>query len=152
MHVDVHPRTCQACHVLLIISQLKFERKGICQRALQITGSFLKMKIFYLELRRGSQPATIYCINFNSDSSLLCVASDHGTIHIFSTSQATKNKQLQHGLVPASLLPKYFSSEWSFSKIEIPGGTRCICSFGQNNSIIAICADGSYYRLVSRGF
>ena len=39
------------------------------------------------ELRRGSQPANIFCVNFNSDSSLLCVASDHGTIHIFSTSQ-----------------------------------------------------------------
>ena len=36
------------------------------------------------ELRRGSQPATIFCVNFNSDSSLLCVASDHGTLHIFS--------------------------------------------------------------------
>ena len=98
------------------------------------------------ELRRGSQPATIYCINFNSDSSMLCVASDHGTIHIFSISESTKNKQLQPSLVSASFLPKYFSSEWSFSKVEIPGGTRCICAFGQDNSIVAVCADGSYYR------
>ena len=98
------------------------------------------------ELRRGSQPATIYCINFNSDSSLLCVASDHGTIHIFSISEGTKNKQLQPSLSSASFLPKYFSSEWSFSKVEIPGGTRCICAFGQDNSIVAVCADGSYYR------
>eukprot|EP00090_Calanus_glacialis_P031041 TRINITY_DN5078_c0_g1_i4.p1 TRINITY_DN5078_c0_g1~~TRINITY_DN5078_c0_g1_i4.p1 ORF type:complete len:360 (-),score=84.26 TRINITY_DN5078_c0_g1_i4:222-1271(-) len=100
------------------------------------------------ELRRGSQPATIYCINFNSDSSLLCVASDHGTIHIFSISEGTKNKQLQPSLSSASFLPKYFSSEWSFSKVEIPGGTRCICAFGQDNSIVAVCADGSYYRFV----
>ena len=58
------------------------------------------------ELRRGSQvankalnmftsngemfyfqPATIYSVNFNSDSTLLCVASDHGTVHIFSICQ-----------------------------------------------------------------
>jgi len=100
------------------------------------------------ELRRGSQPANIYSVNFNSDSTLLCVASDHGTIHIFSICQGTKNKQLQSSLASASFLPKYFSSEWSFSKIEIPGGTRCICAFGQNNSVIAVCADGSYYRFV----
>jgi len=100
------------------------------------------------ELRRGSQPANIFCVNFNSDSSLICVASDHGTIHIFSLSQGTKNKQLNNSLASASFLPKYFSSEWSFSKIEIPGGTRCICAFGQNNSVIAICADGSYYRFI----
>jgi len=100
------------------------------------------------ELRRGSQPANINCINFNSDSSLLCVASNHGTIHIFSISEGTKNKQLQPSLAAASFLPKYFSSEWSFSRVEIPGGTQCICAFGQDNSIVAVCADGSYYRFL----
>lgn len=34
------------------------------------------------ELRRGSQAANIYCINFNQDASLICVSSDHGTVHI----------------------------------------------------------------------
>jgi len=101
------------------------------------------------ELRRGSQPATIHCVNFNSDSSLLCVASDHGTIHIFSLGgQTAKNRQLQSSLAQASFLPKYFSSEWSFSKVEVPGGTRCVCAFGQNNSVLAVCADGSFYRFL----
>ena len=40
--------------------------------------------------------------------------------------QGTKNKQLQSSLASVSFLPKYFSSEWSFSKIEIPGGTRSV--------------------------
>ncbi|KAJ1912403.1 Phosphatidylinositol 3,5-bisphosphate-binding protein [Mycoemilia scoparia] len=42
------------------------------------------------------------------------------------------------------LLPKYFSSEWSFTHIRIPGEVRCICGFGQErNSIIVLCADGT---------
>jgi len=32
-------------------------------------------------------------ISFNSDSSLICVASDHGTVHIFAVDDPHKNKQ-----------------------------------------------------------
>lgn len=35
------------------------------------------------EFRRGSYPAKIYSIAFNAVSSLLCVASDTETVHIF---------------------------------------------------------------------
>jgi WD40 repeat protein len=77
-----------------------------------------------IELRRGSNTATIYCINFNADSSLLCVSSDHGTIHIFSLDEGgggggAKNSKLATLAASASFLPKYFSSEWSFSRIEV---------------------------------
>lgn len=99
------------------------------------------------ELRRGANSANIYCINFNQDSSLLCVASDHGTVHIFSTEDPKRNKQL--GIGSASFLPKYFSSTWSFSKFQVPGGARCLCAFGaDSNSVIVVCADGSYYKFV----
>ncbi|KAI9564817.1 hypothetical protein GHT06_008558 [Daphnia sinensis] len=98
------------------------------------------------ELRRGAQPATIYCLNFNSDSSLLCAASDHGTVHIFAVEDSKKNR---HSSLSVSFLPKYFSSQWSFTKFDIPGSHQCICAFGaEPNSVIAICADGSYYRFV----
>ena len=33
-------------------------------------------------------------INFNHDSSLLCVSSDHGTVHIFAVEDVDKNKSL----------------------------------------------------------
>ena len=84
------------------------------------------------ELRRGTNPANIYCINFNATSSLLCVASDHGTIHIFCLEEKNKNKQ--SSLAGATFLPKYFSSMWSFSKIEV----RNYIVFDKDNSTLFI--------------
>ncbi|XP_065312368.1 WD repeat domain phosphoinositide-interacting protein 3 isoform X2 [Dermacentor albipictus] len=100
------------------------------------------------ELRRGTNTASIYCINFNLDSSLICVSSDHGTVHIFVVEESTKRNK-QSSWASASFLPKYFSSKWSFGKFQVPGGAHCICAFGADpNSVIAICADGSYYKFV----
>uniref|UniRef100_A0A8B9Q9X7 WD repeat domain phosphoinositide-interacting protein 3 n=1 Tax=Apteryx owenii TaxID=8824 RepID=A0A8B9Q9X7_APTOW len=89
------------------------------------------------ELRRGSQAANIYCINFNQDASLICVSSDHGTVHIFAAEDPKRNKQ--SSLASASFLPKYFSSKWSFSKFQVPSGSPCICAFGtEPNAVIGI--------------
>lgn len=99
------------------------------------------------ELRRGANTANIYCINFNHDSSCLCVASDHGTVHVFAVEDQKLNKQ--SSLASASFLPKYFSSSWSFCKFQVPGGPQCMCAFGaDNNSVIVICADGSYHKFL----
>lgn len=44
------------------------------------------------------------------------------------------------------LLPKYFSSEWSFAQYRVPDG-RTIVSFGADkNSIIVVSADGMFYK------
>ncbi|KAH8399590.1 hypothetical protein KR215_004118 [Drosophila sulfurigaster] len=95
------------------------------------------------ELRRGSNHANIFCINFNHQSTMIVVASDHGTIHVFNLEG---NKPQQSSL---PILPKYFSSQWSFVKFSIPQGPRCICAFGaDSNSVVAICADGHYYKFL----
>ena len=94
---------------------------------------------------------------FSPDSSLVCVSSSHGTIHLFATEDSSKNKMSSlvssatdfFGPASNKLLPKYFTSEWSFSKIEVPGGTRCICAFGSNNNtVLAVCDDSSYHKFV----
>ncbi|XP_057310768.1 WD repeat domain phosphoinositide-interacting protein 3-like [Hydractinia symbiolongicarpus] len=98
------------------------------------------------ELRRGAGNANIYCINFNHDSSLLCVSSDHGTVHIFAVEDPRRNKTSS---LSSSLLPKYFSSKWSFSRFQVPSSSHCICAFGADkNSVVVICADGSYYKFI----
>ncbi|CAB3366466.1 WD repeat domain phosphoinositide-interacting protein 3 [Cloeon dipterum] len=97
------------------------------------------------EVRRGSNAATIYCINFSNDSNHICVASDRGTVHIFSAEDPKKNKE--SSLASATFLPSYFESKWSFSKFHLPNRTQCICAFGsEGNSVIVVCADGSYYK------
>lgn len=99
------------------------------------------------ELRRGAHQAAIYCINFNRSSTWLCVASDHGTVHIFALDDPKLNKQST--LANATFLPKYFTSNWSFCKFTVPNGPPCVCAFGaDSNSVIVICADGSYYKFL----
>jgi len=44
------------------------------------------------------------------------------------------------------ILPSYFSSEWSFAQFHVPE-SHCLVAFGnESNTIIAVCADGSYYK------
>uniref|UniRef100_A0A914WJY7 WD repeat domain phosphoinositide-interacting protein 3 n=1 Tax=Plectus sambesii TaxID=2011161 RepID=A0A914WJY7_9BILA len=102
------------------------------------------------ELRRGSNPALIYCINFSHDASLLCATSDHGTVHIFSLA---KNGRQRKGSRTA-LLPKYLPGDVSFSRFQLPlsGGKHhipSICAFGADpGSVVVVCADGSYYKFL----
>ncbi|KAI8058234.1 WD40-repeat-containing domain protein [Syncephalis plumigaleata] len=43
------------------------------------------------QFRRGSYPTRIHCISFNLVSSLLCVSSEHETVHIFKLSDGGQN-------------------------------------------------------------
>ncbi|KAL3521340.1 hypothetical protein ACH5RR_019489 [Cinchona calisaya] len=44
------------------------------------------------------------------------------------------------------VLPKYFSSEWSFAQFHLPESTRFIAAFGSQNTVIIVGMDGSFYR------
>ncbi|KAF8394790.1 hypothetical protein HHK36_018726 [Tetracentron sinense] len=41
------------------------------------------------------------------------------------------------------VLPKYFSSEWSFAQFHLPEDTRFVATFGSQNTVIIIGMDGS---------
>ncbi|XP_049359065.1 autophagy-related protein 18d-like [Solanum verrucosum] len=44
------------------------------------------------------------------------------------------------------VLPKYFSSEWSFAQFHLPECTQYIAAFGSQNTIITAGTDGSFHR------
>lgn len=44
------------------------------------------------------------------------------------------------------VLPKYFSSEWSFAQFHLPEHTQFIAAFGSQNTVIIVGLDGSFYR------
>uniref|UniRef100_A0A1J3D467 Autophagy-related protein 18c n=2 Tax=Noccaea caerulescens TaxID=107243 RepID=A0A1J3D467_NOCCA len=44
------------------------------------------------------------------------------------------------------VLPKYFSSEWSFAQFHVSEVTQFFAAFGSNNTVAIIGLDGSFYR------
>jgi len=88
------------------------------------------------ELRRGAQQAKIQSLAFSSDSSCLCVASDKGTVHIYSLGLeelGSKNRQSSMSFMKNFF--SYYASEWSFAQFEVPE-TQCLCCFGPGDDSI----------------
>lgn len=107
------------------------------------------------EFRRGADKADIYSIAFHPDLTWICVCSDKGTAHIYSlTGAVSQDSSNNNEIKPVNrqsnfsfmkdILPSYFSSEWSFAQFRLQ--CKAICCFGQGNSVIAICADGTYFK------
>ncbi|MCO5562877.1 hypothetical protein L7F22_016513 [Adiantum nelumboides] len=47
----------------------------------------------------------------------------------------------------AGVLPRYFSSEWSFCQFRLPEEVKSIVAFGpEGHSVIIVGSDGSFYR------
>ncbi|GAU42584.1 hypothetical protein TSUD_303010 [Trifolium subterraneum] len=44
------------------------------------------------------------------------------------------------------VLPKYFSSEWSFAQFRLPESTKFIVAFGSQNTVLIAGMDGSFYK------
>ncbi|KAF6201597.1 hypothetical protein GE061_003989 [Apolygus lucorum] len=99
-----------------------------------------------VELRRGTDPATVYCINFSRDSEFLCCSSDKGTIHIFALKDTRLNKRSSFSKI--RLLGNYVESQWALANFTVPPECACICAFASRNSVIAICVDGTFHKYV----
>ena len=62
------------------------QRRQVMQLTLHISVMCIVMWCFYCS----------HSINFNQDSSLLCVSSDHGTVHVFASEDPGRNKQSRY--------------------------------------------------------
>uniref|UniRef100_A0A2R8MTP4 WD repeat domain phosphoinositide-interacting protein 4 n=1 Tax=Callithrix jacchus TaxID=9483 RepID=A0A2R8MTP4_CALJA len=89
-----------------------------------------------VELRRGTDPATLYCINFSHDSSFLCASSDKGTVHIFALKDTRLNRRSALARVGkvGPMIGQYVDSQWSLASFTVPAESACICAFGRNTS------------------
>ncbi|EWC48108.1 hypothetical protein DRE_02687 [Drechslerella stenobrocha 248] len=117
------------------------------------------------ELRRGIDKALIYSMAFSPSSTRLAVTSDKGTLHIFDVlpSAAAPEAQPRPSSVgsgasePAAthtesnkrfsllgklpLLPKYFSSEWSFAQAKVEGTGRNNVGWTDEDTIVVTSTD-----------
>jgi len=62
-----------------------------------------------------------------------------------SSEESTKAGGANFNFIKA-IMPRYFSSEWSFAQFRIPEG-KSICAFGSEpNTIVVVSADGSFFK------
>ena len=103
------------------------------------------------ELRRGTDFAEIYSLNFDPTSQYILCSSSKGTIHVFNI---RKNKNVKNpksflsSIAPLlNLQNTYLDNEWSFAQYHIDCKINNIANFcGENNDIIVLTEDGMYYR------
>ena len=108
-------------------------------------GSLLK------ELRRGTDFAEIYSLNFDKTSQYVLCSSSKGTVHIFNVvkNKAVKNpKSILSSIAPyLNLQNSILDNEWSFAKFHIDCKNNNVANFvNKDNTIIVLTEDGMYYR------
>jgi len=115
------------------------------------------------ELRRGAEQAVIHCIAFNPASTFLACSSDKGTVHVFALADPSSAPQIPVAAAPSTqsstdaltglfstfkgMLPKYFSSEWSYAQYRVPDCKKTLVAFGtEKNTIVVVGVDGRFFR------
>ncbi|XP_030330177.1 WD repeat domain phosphoinositide-interacting protein 4 isoform X2 [Strigops habroptila] len=107
-----------------------------------------------LELRRGTDPATVHCLSFSPDSSFLCAVSDKGTGHVFALRDTRLNRRSALARVGkvGPVLGPYVESQWSLATFSLPAEAAAVCAFGRSgrspSSVVAVCADGTFHKHV----
>ncbi|KOC60816.1 WD repeat domain phosphoinositide-interacting protein 4 [Habropoda laboriosa] len=99
-----------------------------------------------VELRRGADSATLYCITFSRDSEFLCASSDKGTVHIFALKDTQLNRRSTFSKM--GFWGNYVESQWALATFTVPPECACVCAFGTRSSVIAICMDGTFHKYV----
>jgi len=136
------------------IACLALNRQGTLVATASEKGTLIRIfdtqsRLKVVELRRGADQAVLHCINFNSDSSYLCAASDKGTVHVFALKDTTLNRRSAFAKAGrVSPFQQYTNSQWSFCQFTVAAECPCICAFGPGNSVVAICIDGTFHKYV----
>lgn len=117
-------------------------QKGTLIRVFDTTSPYRVFQI--VELRRGSDVATLYCLNFSHNSEFLCASSDKGTVHIFALKDVHLNKRSTFKKM--SFLGNYIESQWALANFTVQAECACVCAFGCNNTVYAACIDGTFTR------
>ena len=111
-------------------------------------------RVMLVELRRGSDPAILYCLNFSPGDEWLCCSSDKGTVHVFALQDYKLNKR--SALATIGVPGAYAGSQWSLASFTVPQEVACVCAFGTlpggsaknigQGIIFAVCLDGSFHK------
>lgn len=133
------------------ITCLAINQRGTMVATVSIKGTLIRVwdtlkRHLLHELRRGSDPALLYCVNFSQCSDFLCCASDKGTVHIFALKDSHLNRR--SSLSKIGFLGPYIESQWALANFTVLPECACICAFSSRNSVIAICVDGTFHKYV----
>jgi len=131
------------------ITCLALNKQGTLVASASSKGTLIRIwdtirKTKVVELRRGSDPATLYCLNFSPDSEFLCCSSDKGTVHIFALKDSDLNRK--SSLSTLSFFSSYVESQWALATFTVPPEIACICAFLSSNTVIAVCLDGTFHK------
>ena len=99
------------------------------------------------EVRRGSDPADINHLHISFNNKYLSCCNVKGTLHVFNIDTEENNQNAKINVFYLNnLLPKYFSSEWSFSQFYM-NNHKMISYFHpeKDNQLYIICDNGCFY-------
>jgi len=142
---------------------LAINQQGSMIASASVKGTLIRIwdstrRVMLVELRRGSDQATLYCLNFSLGDEWLCCSSDKGTVHVFALQDYRLNKR--SALATIGVPGAYAGSQWSLANFTVPQEVACICAFGSSNqssagethrnqsqgTIYAVCLDGSFHK------
>ena len=70
------------------LAVINVNQQGTMIATASVKGTLIRIwdsiqRVMLVELRRGSDPAILYCLNFSPGDEWLCCSSDKGTVHVF---------------------------------------------------------------------
>lgn len=127
------------------LSEMALNKAGTILATTSTKGTLIRLfstndltKLF--EFRRGTSSAAITSLAFHPTEQLFACSSVRGTVHIYSLIEG--HNQSSMFSFARSILPSYFSSEWSNLTFTVPEGPNKV-AFTKDGIVIVLKADGS---------